>query len=281
MKSTAKINHNGAITFIGAGKMASAIAGAIINSGFDKDKIFAIDRSETQSAQFRKTTGIVPLIATEICDREKDIFEKTDIVFLSVKPQNMKEIGIYAPYIKNKLLISIAAGVKIKTLMQISSCERIIRIMPNTPALVKAAMSAFSISNNISAEDINTVENILATFGEYCMVEEKLMDAVTGLSGSGPAYVFDFIQALADGGVANGLPRATALKLAAQTVMGSAKMVLETGEHPSVLKDQVTSPAGTTVRGLSVLEKGSFRGLVSDAVTAASKRSEELGKEQG
>jgi pyrroline-5-carboxylate reductase len=151
--------------------------------------------------------------------------------------------------------------------------------MPNTPALVGEGISAYSVSEAVSSDEIKKIEAVLGAVGKFCKVEEKLMDAVTGLSGSGPAYVFDFIQALADGGVNAGLPRDIAMTLAAQTVKGAAVMTLEGGEHPSVLRDRVTSPGGTTASGLAVLEKGAFRGIVSEAVVKAAAKSVELGKE--
>jgi pyrroline-5-carboxylate reductase len=150
--------------------------------------------------------------------------------------------------------------------------------MPNTPALAGVAVSAYCVSEGVTAEDKYFAEKLLESFGSCFAVEEKLMDAVTGLSGSGPAYVFDFIQGLVDGAVREGLPRDKAIVMAAQTVFGAAKMLIDAGEHPAVLKDSVTSPAGTTAEALAVLEKGAFRGLVAEAVKAATERSRQLGR---
>ena len=150
--------------------------------------------------------------------------------------------------------------------------------MPNTPAMVNAGAAAISYNQYVTKDEQEKVKNIFSTFSEVVIVDEKLMDAVTGLSGSGPAYAYMFIDSLADGGVKNGLPRDIALKLAAQTVFGAAKMVLETGEHPGVLRDMVTSPGGTTIAGLSALKEGGFNSAGIRSVEMAAKRSEELGK---
>jgi pyrroline-5-carboxylate reductase len=268
MKNTDKI------LFIGAGRMATALAAGLVKKGFSKSGISAFDVSKSASANFAKKTGI--RISTDIGESVSD----ADIVILAVKPQNVSEaLSAAKLLIEDKLLISILAGTRIETLKGLSGCHRIVRVMPNTPAIIGEGISAFCHSSGLSGSDIAKAENILGAVGAVCQVKESQMDAVTGLSGSGPAYVFDFIQALADGGVAAGLSRDIALKLAAQTVKGAACLVLETGEHPSVLRDQVTSPGGTTAKGLSVLEKNAFRGTVSEAVTAATERSKELGKQ--
>ncbi len=262
------------ISFIGAGRMATALAAGLLQKGFSKSAISAFDVSESASAKFAEKTGI--RIAKDIGDS----LSEADTVILAVKPQNVAEaLSEAKTLLKDKLLISILAGTRIETLKGLSGCRRLVRVMPNTPALIGEGVSVFCHSDGLSETDISRAESILNAVGSVCQVKESQMDAVTGLSGSGPAYVFDFIQALADGGVAAGLPRDVALKLAAQTVKGAACMVIETGEHPSVLRDQVTSPGGTTAKGLSVLEKNAFRGTVSEAVTAAAERSKELGKQ--
>jgi pyrroline-5-carboxylate reductase len=272
------MDNIGKIVFVGAGRMASAIAGGLLSKGFAKENIQAVDKSKESSAIFEQTTGRSPFVCQKP-EEAKDLFKDADIVVFAVKPQNVSELAVLSADIKDKLLISILAGVKIEKLKNISGSSKIARVMPNTPALVGEGVSAYSVSSAVSANESIKIETILGAVGKFCKVEEKLMDAVTGLSGSGPAYVFDFIQALADGGVNAGLPRDTALTLAAQTVLGAAKMVLENGEHPSVLRDRVTSPGGTTARGLAALEKGSFRGIVADAVIQAAARSAELGKD--
>lgn len=264
---------NARILFIGAGRMATALAAGLVKKGFSISAISAFDVSDFASAKFAEKTGI--RISKDI----ESSLSEADIVILAVKPQNVSDaLGKVSPILKDKLLISILAGTRIETLKALSGCQRIVRVMPNTPALIGEGVSAFCHSDGLPLSDINMTENILSAVGAVCQVKESQMDAVTGLSGSGPAYVFDFIQALSDGGVAAGLPRDIASKLAAQTVKGAACLVMETGEHPSVLRDQVTSPGGTTAKGLSVLEKNAFRGTVSEAVTAAAERSKELGK---
>lgn len=261
------------IVFIGAGKMASAIAGGLVKNGIPAETLKAFDVSPQSAKLFHAATGIQ--VHTDSPDK---ILAKADIVIIAVKPQHVADALLgKSSLLKDKLIISIAAGIKIATLKTVTGGSRIVRVMPNTPALIGQGISAYSTAEKVSAEDIRETEKILGSVGSFCCVNESLMDAVTGLSGSGPAYVFDFIQSLADGGVHAGLPRDIALKLAAQTVAGSALMVLETGTHPAVLRDQVTSPGGTTIRGLAVLEENSFRGAVAKAVTAAAARSAELG----
>jgi pyrroline-5-carboxylate reductase len=177
------------------------------------------------------------------------------------------------------VLISIAAGVPLARLEQgLPEKARVIRVMPNTPALIAAGASAYAPGKHATPEDADLAGRLLSAVGLALPVKESLLDAVTGLSGSGPAYVYQFIEALSDGGVATGLPREVATRLAAQTVLGAARMVLETGLHPGVLKDQVTSPGGTTIEGLHELEKGGMRGAVMNAVRAATERSRKLGQ---
>lgn len=175
------------------------------------------------------------------------------------------------------LLISIAAGVRIESIAKWTGSTRIIRVMPNTPCLVSAGAAAFAASPGATAEDRQFVKEWFSTIGYAAEVSENLLDAVTGLSGSGPGYVFTLIEALADGGVLVGLPRDVALRLAAQTFLGAAKMVLETGEHPAALRDRVTSPGGTTIAGLKALEAGAARDALMSAVAAATNRAKELG----
>ncbi len=179
----------------------------------------------------------------------------------------------------NHLLVSIAAGISLAKLSAgLNQFSRIIRVMPNTPALVGAGASAFSRGATATAEDGQLVQGLLSTVGLALKVKEKLLDAVTGLSGSGPAYVYQFIEGLSDGGVRMGLPRDVATRLAAQTVLGAAQMVLTTGQHPGQLKDAVTSPGGTTIAGLHELELGGMRGILMNAVQSATERSKELGE---
>jgi pyrroline-5-carboxylate reductase len=262
------------LLFIGAGKMASAIAGGIVKANvFSAAELAAFDVSPQAAASFTAATQVscVPEVKQALAEAEK--------VLIAVKPQYLESAlaplkGCFA----DKLIISIVAGVTLESLSALTGSKRIIRVMPNTPALVGKGAAAFSGGEGTSEADLAFASEVFNAAGIGLQVPEKLLDAVTGLSGSGPAYVFEFIQALADGGVAEGLPRDTALQLAAQTVLGAAAMVLETGVHPAVLKDQVTSPGGTTIRGLEKLAERGFAGTVLQAVRTASARSAELGK---
>jgi pyrroline-5-carboxylate reductase len=177
------------------------------------------------------------------------------------------------------LIISIAAGITLQALAEgLGATVRLVRVMPNTPCLVGASATGYSPGTTATPEDVEVVGKLFGAVGKAFRVSEPLLDAVTGLSGSGPAYVYTLIEAMADGGVRCGLPRDVSLALAAQTVLGAAKMILETGQHPAILKDAVTSPGGTTIAGLQVLERAAFRAAAIDAVEAAAKRAQELGK---
>ncbi|QSH41851.1 pyrroline-5-carboxylate reductase [Lentisphaerota bacterium ZTH] len=265
--------NNNNILFIGAGKMATAIAGGMIVSDFSAGQIKAFDVSKEAAEAFTLKTGV-----QAECKNLKPLIDKADTVILAVKPQHLSKVSRKAGItLNNKLVVSIAAGVKIERIKELTAAERIIRVMPNTPAMVNAGASAYALSDEVSETDEELVTAILKSIGTYTKLPESLMDAVTGVSGSGPAYVFDFIQAMADGGVNAGLPREAAMKLAAQTVMGAARLMLESGEHPAVLRDQVTSPGGTTAKALAVLESNSFKGIVIEAVLASVEHSIELG----
>jgi pyrroline-5-carboxylate reductase len=203
------------------------------------------------------------------------------VVIIAVKPAQVAGLlqEIKGALTKDHLLVSIAAGVPLAKLeANVPAGTRVVRVMPNTPALVGAGASAFALGSAARAEDAGLVQELLSAVGYACQVSEPLLDAVTGLSGSGPAYVYQVIEALSDGGVAAGLPRDIATKLAAQTVLGSARMVLETGLHPGTLKDQVTSPGGTTIEGLHELEKAGVRAGFMNAVRAAAEKSRKLGQ---
>ena len=205
-----------------------------------------------------------------------------DVILLCTKPHDvadsLREISI-AGHATPMLAISIAAGITLDALETAASANiRIIRAMPNTPALVGKGAAAYCLGSRATHQDGDCARSLLGAVGLAVEVPERLMDAVTGLSGSGPAYVYLVIEALADGGVRTGLPRADALKLAAQTVLGAAAMVLETGIHPAVLKDMVTSPGGTTIAGLAELERQGLRSALIDAVEVATRRAAELGK---
>lgn len=212
----------------------------------------------------------------------EELVRKADVIFLTVKPGQVDGIlSKVAPLLdRSKLLVSVAAGVTLARIeSRIGSPVRLMRVMPNTPALVGEGAAAVSWGPLATAADRRFIMRVFNSVGRAVEIEEDLMDAVTGLSGSGPAYVFTMIQALADGGVQAGLPRGTALELAAQTVLGSARMILDTGRHPLELRDQVASPGGTTIEGVALLEGQGFKGTVMAAVEAAAERSRELSEE--
>ena len=210
-----------------------------------------------------------------------DLVRGSGIVVLAVKPQYVVPVleEVRSALTPDHLVVSIAAGVALKTMEAAAGDQaRIVRVMPNTPCLVGEAASALCMGALATPEDGELVQQLMGAVGTCYQVEERLISAVTGLSGSGPAYVFMMIEALADGGVAAGLPRGVAQALAAQTVLGSAKMVLETGVHPGQLKDNVASPAGTTIAGIRALEDAGVRAAFINAVKAASDRADELSK---
>lgn len=264
--------------FIGAGKMATALAQGWIAAGLiRKEDCTASDLNLDARQAFQKATGI----ATG--DDNRKVVTSSSLLVLAIKPQNMTDVlrELTPALTPNHLVVSIAAGVTLQKLSRgLGDSSRIIRVMPNTPALVQACAAAYTANKHATAEDVALIDQLLNAVGKAMPVEEKLLDAVTGLSGSGPAYVFTIIEALSDGGVLMGLPRNVATKLAAQTVFGAAKMALETGTHLAVLKEQVTSPGGTTIAGLQAMEQGGLRAALMEAVAAATKRANELGKEK-
>lgn len=203
----------------------------------------------------------------------------SEVIILAVKPADMKALCETLAQVKgSRLYLSIAAGISLANLETwLGGKQRVIRSMPNTPALVGKGAAAFSLGSKANAKDAGVVTKILSAVGTADKVAEKLLDAVTGLSGSGPAYIYTVIEALADGGVLMGLPRATALRLAAQTVAGAAEMVLTTGKHPAALRDEVTSPGGTTIAALEKLEQYGLRNAMIQAVRAAAEKSKVLG----
>lgn len=262
------------VGFLGAGRMATALAGGLIRSGHSPaSDLLASDVVEAACGAFRESTGAATASSA-------DVIRKSEVLFLCTKPQQIVELlRDQAGAITDKhLIISIAAGVPLAKLEAAIPGRRVVRVMPNTPSLVGAGAAAFARGSAATAADATLVQQMLATVGLAVEVPEKLLDAVTGLSGSGPAYAFEIIEALSDGGVLAGLPRDVATKLAAQTMLGAAKMVLETGTHPGALKDAVTSPGGTTIAGLHELEKAGVRGSLMSAVRAATDRSRELGQ---
>ena len=264
------------VGFIGAGQMARALAKGFIQAGLVKaDHIIAADPVPAAAQQFVSEVAGASLMTSNAA-----VISQASVIFLAVKPQSMAAVfsGLSGKIPPDKLFVSIAAGITLAKLTEGLKNGRVVRVMPNTPALIGEGASAYALGPGATPEDGKLVGELLAAVGEAFAVEEKLLDAVTGLSGSGPAFVYMMIEALSDGGVRMGLPREIASALAAQTVRGAAAMVLETGEHTSVLKDKVASPGGTTIAGLQALEDRGLRGALIAAVEAATRRSQELGK---
>ncbi|HYH99669.1 pyrroline-5-carboxylate reductase [Hyalangium sp.] len=265
------------IAFLGTGNMAEAIIKGLLRAGTARPEgIIATGRRTERLEELQRAYGIRTTQDNLAAARE------AEIVVLSVKPQAMDKLVVQvAPALDHrKLVISVAAGVPIAALeRRLGAGARIIRTMPNTPSLVGAGACALSRGEHASEEDLAVASRIFQSVGITTVVEENLLDAVTGLSGSGPAYVFLVIEALSDAGVKVGLPRYTALKLAAQTVLGSAQLLIETNVHPGQLKDQVTSPGGTAIAGLHTLEAGGLRTTLINAVEAATRRARELGEQ--
>jgi pyrroline-5-carboxylate reductase len=263
------------IAFLGSGNMAEALVKGLLRAHVaEPGEIVCSDRREERGPELTQRYGV------RFTRSNRDAVERSDIVILSVKPQVMnKLLDEIAPALdQRKLVISIAAGVPIAAIeRRVGHGVRIVRTMPNTPALVGAGATALSGGEHATEDDLRQARALFDAIGKTVEVDEPLLDAVTGLSGSGPAYIFLVIEALSDAGVKMGLPRATAQELAAQTVLGSAKLLIETGEHPGRLKDQVTSPGGTAIAGLHTLEAGGLRTTLMNAVEAATNRSRELG----
>lgn len=256
--------------------MATALARGLVRAKLaDPDQIFANDPVAAARTAFARETG-GRIVGTNV-----GVVQSAQTLFLAVKPDQVAGVlaEVREPFTTEHLLVSIAAGVPIAKMEGgLPLGARVIRVMPNTPALVGEAAAGYALGKAATAADGELAQKLFSAVGVAFQVKEYLLDAVTGLSGSGPAYVYQFIEALSDGGVAAGLPRDVATQLAAQTVLGSAKMVLETGQHPGALKDMVTSPGGTTIEGLHELEKGKLRGTVISAVRAATEKSKKLGQ---
>lgn len=261
------------IAFIGGGNMAEAIMLGLMR----EDVGVGICVAEISPKRRDEITTRFPNVRVV-----EDVLEAArwgEVVILAVKPQQSAGVLDLLEQVISveKLVISIMAGIQSSKIEEnLAPGCRVVRAMPNTPALIGAGATAVCAGRKASAADLDLVRQIFALVGTAVCVEEKQMDAVTALSASGPAYVFTFIEALSDAGVNNGLPRDVAAQLAVQTVLGSAKMVIETCEHPALLKERVTSPGGTTIAGLHALENGSFRGVIMDAVSAACSKSKEL-----
>ncbi|MBE6368659.1 MAG: pyrroline-5-carboxylate reductase [Lentisphaerae bacterium] len=265
--------ENMKIGFLGAGKMASAIAGGMVKGSFNAENIFAYDTLAAAGDLFQETIG------ANIAANPVELAEKCDALLLAVKPQYLAEaLKPIAGMLKNKLIISIVAGVTLEKLGSLTGASRIVRVMPNTPALVGCGCGAYTLTESATADDRALAKNILESAGEFFELPEKQLDAVTAVSGCGPAYVYELIQAMADGGVTLGLPRALAQLLAAATVRGAAEMVLQNDTHPIELRDQVCSPGGATICAVNILSAQGFNSAVVEAEIAAYQRSIELGK---
>ncbi|MBL6763805.1 MAG: pyrroline-5-carboxylate reductase [Verrucomicrobiae bacterium] len=265
------------IGFLGAGKMATALGKGFLKAGLvDAADLIASDVFEAARSSFASETG------GTATSNNLEVLQRANIILLAVKPGQIESVltGIRDTATKGHLFISIAAGVPIAKMEScLPTSARLIRVMPNTPALVGASATAYALGSHASQSDGDLAGRLFSALGTAYPVPENLLDAVTGLSGSGPAYVYMIIEALSDGGVAAGLPRDIATKLAAQTLLGGARMVLETGIHPGQLKDMVTSPGGTTIEGVHALERGGLRATLMNAVRAAAEKSRKLGQD--
>lgn len=260
------------IGWIGCGNMGGAILRGALESGvISKDDAIVYDIKEEM---MDKAKGW----GAAFGESDADVCGKCDIVLLAVKPQQAKEaLAQCGEALDGKALISIVAGVTVERLRgMISGNARILRVMPNTPAMVFEGAFALCADNDLASEEMAAAEELFRSIGVVEKVPETLIDAVCGLSGGGPAYVAMFIEAMADGGVKQGLPRATAYRLAAQTCLGTAKMILDMDIHPGQLKDMVTSPGGTTIEGCEALEKGGMRGTVIECINVATEKSKQL-----
>ena len=272
------------IAFIGTGQMATALAAGFVRELLTPGQICGFDPSESARQTFADAIGKGANVSSDL----SSVIHEATVIILAIKPQVMSDalksltatcLSIDWKSPASPLVISVAAGIPLQKLSNgLPSGARIVRVMPNTPCLIGRGASGVAAGSTATAADMELVKDLLQTVGIVEIVPETLLDVVTGLSGSGPAYVFQLIEALSDGGVKMGLPRATATRLAAQTVAGAAEMQLSTGQHPAVLKDSVTSPGGTTIAGLHALESGGFRAALINAVEAATLRSKQLGE---
>ncbi len=266
------------IGFIGTGNMGSSIIKGILSSKFEKSEninIFDLDKE--------KVNNLVKEYGVNAVNSEKELAENCNIIILSVKPHIIPIVlkNLSGNVKKDTIILTIAAGISISVIENaLGEDKKVVRTMPNTPAQVLSGMTAVTFNKNIENSEKEIIFKLLNSFGKSVEIEEKLMHAYTGISGSLPAYVYMFMEALADGGVLCGMPRDKAYEIVAQTVAGSAKMLLETGKHPGQLKDEVCSPAGTTIEAVRVLENGNFRGNVIEAVVACTEKSKEMAGEK-
>ena len=271
------MNETPIIGFIGAGRMAAALARGFVDSGLvAPENLIASDPVPAGRKAFGQAVGC------ETTDSNADVLAKAKVIFLAFKPHQLDEATetVRDQFDGSYLVISILAGVRLAKLDEAcGGLARVVRVMPNTPALVGEGACGYALGQAATSDDSELVKRLLCAVGVAYEVKESLIDAVTGLSGSGPAYGYTIIEALSDGGVAAGLSRDIATRLAAQTMLGAAKMVLETGKHPGELKDMVCSPGGTTIEGVHELEEGGVRNALINAVRSATERAVELGQE--
>ncbi|ANC79105.1 pyrroline-5-carboxylate reductase [Fictibacillus phosphorivorans] len=264
------------IGFIGFGKMAQAMAGGMISSGLiSPDQIIASMRTEKTRLYVEKQYGI------HTFSSNSDVAKAADVLFLAVAPYSYFEvIEEVKEFVKpDAIIVTIAAGITTEDVEHAFGKQmKVVRTMPNTPSLVGAGMTAVSVNDEITDDELQTVEELLGSFGKVEVIVESQMDAIPAISGSSPAYVYMMIEAMADGGVVQGLSRDQSYRLAAQAVLGAAQMVLETGKHPGELKDQVTSPGGATIAAVATLEQERFRGAVLAAMESCTEKVKKLGK---
>ena len=264
------------VGFVGAGNMGEALIKGLVESNLvPAESIHATDVRLERLRELDRQYGI------QVASSNEALVKQCDIVILAVKPQIMEPVltEIAAAVTRRKLLISIAAGVSTaKIRAALGRDARLIRVMPNTPALVLEGVTAVAKAEGLEPGDLDIAGEIFSAVGRVVTLDESLMDAVTGLSGSGPAYIAVVIESLADGGVKMGLDRITAMTLATQTVLGAARLLRETGMHPGALKDMVSSPGGTSIAGVAALEAGGIRDTIITAVERATLRSRELGR---
>jgi len=264
--------------FIGVGAMGNAILSGVIKSSIYKSDEIAI--YDLDSKKLYEICSLYGVVKTE--DQE-ELVVNTDIIILAVKPQQIANVLLTIPYLnprdENRVFVSIAAGIPTKKIEDYLGVTPVVRAMPNSPALIGEGMTVLSPGRYVSKTNMEKVEKLFSASGKTMVLEEYYMDAVTGVSGSGPAYVYQFIEAMADAAVMLGISRKDAYKLVSQTVIGAGKMVQETGIHPGELKDRVTSPKGTTIRAIRVMEENGFRGIVMNAVEASYLAAQKIGND--
>lgn len=259
------------IGFIGCGNMGSILLKSFLRYRIKSKNIYVYDVDIAKLSKIKQENNVN--ISSDI----RDLLKSSDLIVLAVKPNVIKDVlSEISKNYTGEIIMSIAAGIKISYIESFLSGSKVVRLMPNIPAQVGEGMIAFSYNDRIEKNESEFIFDLISSLGKAVQTDEKYMDAITGISGSGPAYVYIFIEALADAGVLAGLPRDLSYTAAAQTVLGSAKMVLETGKHPGELKDMVCSPAGTTIEAVRVLEKHGFRSAVIEAVSACVEKSKSI-----